>query len=316
MSHLTDTQLVILSNAARAEDGSILPVPDCLAINGGAIASVLSSLLRKGLVEERRLQETGIADAGSHATGASSYSANRAQERVWRYDEDDGNRFALAITRAGLDAIGIDAEEGEDGDLGEVATGFSRDTAPDASGGEPPDGARAVSVVPAASAGAHANVVDADTESACFGGADTGQQTAPGRAGGKPIIRPGTRQALLVELLRHDGGASLDELDLKQRWEDAFGQSPPRYMRREILVRALAHEMQREAAGGMPPGLTIKPGTRLLRDWQGVTYEVIILENGVQYRGREWNSLSAVAREITGTRWSGPLFFGLKGQRP
>jgi len=142
-----------------------------------------------------------------------------------------------------------------------------------------------------------------------------------------------------------DALSGLGKLDLKQRWEDAFGQSPPKYMRREILVHALAHEMQLEAAGGMPPGLTrqleraarsiregktspaagdhrrstssvtIKPGTRLLRDWQGVTHEVIILENGIQYRGREWSSLSAVAREITGTRWSGPLFFGLKGQK-
>jgi hypothetical protein len=142
-----------------------------------------------------------------------------------------------------------------------------------------------------------------------------------------------------------DALSGLGKLDLKQRWEEAFSHPPPKYMRREILVRALAHETQLEAAGGMPAGLTrqleraarsmregkasaaagdhhrsassltIKPGTRLLRDWQGVTHEVIILENGIQYRDREWNSLSAVAREITGTRWSGPLFFGLKGQR-
>jgi hypothetical protein len=55
--------------------------------------------------------------------------------------------------------------------------------------------------------------------------------------------------------------------------------------------------------------------TRLLREWHGVTHEVIMLEDGVQYRGETWASLSAVAREITGTRWSGPLFFGLKGRR-
>ncbi len=55
--------------------------------------------------------------------------------------------------------------------------------------------------------------------------------------------------------------------------------------------------------------------TRLLREWQGVTHEVIVLEDCVQYRGQTWRSLSAVAREITGARWSGPLFFGLKGRR-
>ncbi len=143
-----------------------------------------------------------------------------------------------------------------------------------------------------------------------------------------------------------DALSGLDKSELHIRWEEAFSHPPPKYMRRDILVRALAHEMQLEAAGGMPAGLTrqlaraakamrdgktsasasdhhrsasavtIKPGTRLLRDWQGVTHEVIILENGIQYRDREWNSLSAVAREITGTRWSGPLFFGLKGQNP
>ncbi len=143
-----------------------------------------------------------------------------------------------------------------------------------------------------------------------------------------------------------DALSGLDKSELHIRWEETFGHPPPKYMRRDILVRALAYEMQLEAAGGMPASLarqleraagsmrdgkasatagdqprpasavTIKPGTRLLRDWQGVTHEVIILEKGVQYRDREWNSLSAVAREITGTRWSGPLFFGLKGQRP
>ena len=143
-----------------------------------------------------------------------------------------------------------------------------------------------------------------------------------------------------------DALSGLDKSSLGLEWEETFGHPPPKYMRRDILVRALAHETQLEAACGMPAGLvrqleraartmresktstsasdhhrstsavTIKPGTRLLRDWQGVTHEVIILENGIQYRDREWNSLSAVAREITGTRWSGPLFFGLKGQRP
>ena len=218
MSHLTDTQLVILSNAAQAEDGSILPVPDCLTINGGAVASVLSSLRRKGLVEERLIHGAGTFGFGSQAAGSAPFGACHGQGRVWRSD-DEGNRFALVITPAGLDAIGIDAEEGVDGDLGEVATGSSFDTAPDAAGGEPPDGARAASAVPAAFAGAHANVVDADTEGACVGVADTSQQTAPGRAGGKHIIRPGTRQALLVELLRRDGGASLDELVQATGWQ-------------------------------------------------------------------------------------------------
>ncbi len=106
-------------------------------------------------------------------------------------------------------------------------------------------------------------------------------------------------------------------------------------MSRVLLVRALAYRMQEQALGGLdratrrrleratenvaagrtpaPTGPKIKPGTRLLREWQGKVHEVIVLEEGVEYRGDSWPSLSAVAREITGTRWSGPRFFGLKG---
>ncbi len=61
------------------------------------------------------------------------------------------------------------------------------------------------------------------------------------------------------------------------------------------------------------PATPIKPGTRLLRTWQGTTHEVLIGQGEVTYRGRSYRSLSAVARIITGQRWSGPLFFGLKG---
>ena len=101
------------------------------------------------------------------------------------------------------------------------------------------------------------------------------------------------------------------------------------------MLRALAYDVQRKAMGGLsrkvrrqleqageqlgagrsitPVPAAPKAGTRLIREWQGVTHEVILLEKGVEYRGRTWSSLSAVARDITGTRWSGPRFFGLNG---
>lgn len=104
-------------------------------------------------------------------------------------------------------------------------------------------------------------------------------------------------------------------------------------MSRGLLVRALAYRMQENVLGGLDrttqrrldraaadlaagrsfaaPGAKIKPGTRLLREWNGRVHEVIVLEGKVQYRDQSWPSLSAVAREITGTRWSGPRFFGL-----
>tara|TARA_R110000868_G_scaffold132431_1_gene343504 strand:- start:1875 stop:2342 length:468 start_codon:yes stop_codon:yes gene_type:complete len=123
---------------------------------------------------------------------------------------------------------------------------------------------------------------------------------------------------------------------LKRRWRDIYGSPPPSRLGRALMTRAIAYRMQEQTFGGLSqvirrqlaraaeeisagrtpssPPAKIKPGTRLLRDWQGVTHEVIVMEDGVRYRGKTWASLSAVAREITGTRWSGPLFFGLKGR--
>ncbi|MEQ8440548.1 MAG: DUF2924 domain-containing protein [Alphaproteobacteria bacterium] len=131
--------------------------------------------------------------------------------------------------------------------------------------------------------------------------------------------------------------AALPELspdELKRRWEELYGRPPSPKTRRALMIRAIAYRMQERALGGLSTSArkrlaqiaedirqgrapdmattSIKPGTRLLREWQGVTYEVIVLEKGVQFQGTAWASLSAVAREITGTRWSGPLFFGLK----
>ena len=125
--------------------------------------------------------------------------------------------------------------------------------------------------------------------------------------------------------------------DLKERWQALYGGPPPARLGRNLMMRGIAYRMQEQALGGLGPATrrrmaraaeeigagrapspaptAIKPGTRLLREWQGVVHEVIVLENGAQYRGETWTSLSAVAREITGTRWSGPLFFGLKERR-
>lgn len=80
MSHLTDSQLVILSNAAQAEDGSILPLPDFLATNGGAVAAVLSSLLRKGLIEEWRLQGPGSEAVELHGADTAPFSARHSED--------------------------------------------------------------------------------------------------------------------------------------------------------------------------------------------------------------------------------------------
>jgi Protein of unknown function (DUF2924) len=122
--------------------------------------------------------------------------------------------------------------------------------------------------------------------------------------------------------------------DLRERWRELCGSEPLPALWRSLLVRAIAYRLQEKAIGALTPAtrrwlsqaaddvaggqpiarraLRIKPGTRLLREWQGVTHEVIVAEDGALYRGKRYRSLSEVARTITGSRWSGPLFFGLK----
>ncbi len=80
-----------------------------------------------------------------------------------------------------------------------------------------------------------------------------------------------------------------------------------------VISRATAESEGQASPRYSTPFRKIKPGTRLLREWHGVVHEVIVLESSVLYCEKNWPSLSAVAREITGTRWSGPRFFGLKG---
>jgi hypothetical protein len=136
--------------------------------------------------------------------------------------------------------------------------------------------------------------------------------------------------------------ARLPELDLgelRQYWRVLYKTKASPHLSRELLLRAVAYRMQELALGGLRPerqrqlrqfaeqlkerGATrIRPrpelqaGTRLVREWQGRTYEVLVLDDGFSWQGAHYRSLSAVARTITGTAWSGPLFFGLKESRP
>jgi len=77
-------------------------------------------------------------------------------------------------------------------------------------------------------------------------------------------------------------------------------------------LRALAEETEAKGAGALAPALLLKPGTRLLREWQGRTHTVIVLDDGIEYDGERYRSLTQIARRITGAHWSGPRFFGLR----
>jgi hypothetical protein len=131
---------------------------------------------------------------------------------------------------------------------------------------------------------------------------------------------------------------SLERMDssaLRAEWRKLYGQNAPPRVTRKLLLLAVAYRIQERAYGGLSAaakrqlqalGETIdargdvvrdrisrlKPGTRLVREWHGESHTVIVLEAGFEWRGRQWRSLTAIAREITGARWSGPRFFGLK----
>jgi hypothetical protein len=134
---------------------------------------------------------------------------------------------------------------------------------------------------------------------------------------------------------------ALPEMDrnaLCKHWQERFNKPAPDGVRKELLVRMLAYRVQEQAFGGLSarsrrrldemaaaissaPKTAIesmvrtKPGTQMIRSWQGKTHTVTVRESGYQYDGRRYRSLSEIARHITGTQWSGPLFFGLKPRR-
>ena len=127
--------------------------------------------------------------------------------------------------------------------------------------------------------------------------------------------------------------------DLKDQWRSLFDSEPPPFNRRYLESR-LAYRIQELAYGGLKPE-TIRrlerlgeelyggdrkksriradfhpiAGTRLIREWQGVEHVVTVTVDGFEWQGRPYKSLSAIARAITGTRWNGWVFFGLKSRR-
>ncbi len=125
------------------------------------------------------------------------------------------------------------------------------------------------------------------------------------------------------------GLCGLSRADLVERWVGLHGSPPLKTMTQDLLARGIAHEMQVRQLGGLTPAErkalgalargrsdpspgVLKTGTRLYRSWRGVTQEVLVLEDGYGWRGKSYASLSEGARAITGTRWSGPRFFGLQ----
>jgi len=142
------------------------------------------------------------------------------------------------------------------------------------------------------------------------------------------------RQKLSAEIALLE---SLDVAQLRARWKILYETAAPSRFSRDLLMRAVAYRMQERVLGGLKPATRrlferlaqdararrpisvapvrqLAPGALLIREWGGTKHQVTVLESGVMFRGRPYRSLSEVARVITGNRWSGPLFFGLKAR--
>lgn len=145
---------------------------------------------------------------------------------------------------------------------------------------------------------------------------------------------PPDQHTLDVEIARL---RDFDIDNLRRRWRTAFGKPPP-HLSRHLLYRILAYRLQAEHLGGLDPEIrcllkkaasttadldqiatdlgrmqvTMKPGTLLTREWNGHLQQVMVLADGFSWKGKTYPSLSGVASAITGSRWNGPRFFGLR----
>jgi hypothetical protein len=130
----------------------------------------------------------------------------------------------------------------------------------------------------------------------------------------------------------------LSKTALREMWKQLFDSSPPPQLRRHLMIPILAYRLQEHAFGSLtaanrgrlrqlarafetnsnstvPSIPSVKPGTRLVRQWGDQVHLVNVEARGYEYQGARYQSLSEIARLITGTRWSGPLFFGIKSEQ-
>lgn len=130
---------------------------------------------------------------------------------------------------------------------------------------------------------------------------------------------------------------SMPLTELQNAWGRLYGRAAPS-LSPDLLRRGIAYRLQEKKRGGLhqqvatylqryggetgstqskpPLGPKLSVGTKLVRDWHGVGHSVTVLEDGFDYDGQHWKSLTAIASEITGTKWSGPRFFGLTVKGP
>jgi hypothetical protein len=137
--------------------------------------------------------------------------------------------------------------------------------------------------------------------------------------------------AIEAEIERH---RSMPIVELRALWRAKLKSEPPKALGPDLLRRSIAYRVQEDAYGGLDRAAArllkqlmeqfanhngrivlprrIKPGALLIREWKGQRHQVTVLEHGFAYQGKPYESLSQIARLITGTRWNGPKFFGLR----
>jgi hypothetical protein len=129
--------------------------------------------------------------------------------------------------------------------------------------------------------------------------------------------------------------SGLTIFELRGEWRRLHRMPPPMRLSRDLLIRGITYKLQERTYGGLSkatarkleqaavdplsrgaakptPPISLKPGTRLVREWRGVTHTALIHAEGIEWGGQRYRFLSVVARKITGAHWSGPRFFGLR----
>jgi len=141
------------------------------------------------------------------------------------------------------------------------------------------------------------------------------------------------RRPDITEIDQIAGLANRSTQDLRVAWRQLHRTGPPLGLSRDLLIRALANQLQEQSYGGVSrvlrrrlqslaaasdkatmavdPGVVLKAGTTLVRQWRGHTHTVLVHKDGFEHEGQRYRSLSLIAERITGAHWSGPRFFGL-----
>ena len=157
----------------------------------------------------------------------------------------------------------------------------------------------------------------------------------PFRREGLAVGSPGEGSDIETRII---GLEALTTADLQIEWRRLYRAMPPTRLSRDLLIRGVAHRVQEQAHGGLSlstkrrlrslsddadqrggaaaaPAIALKPGTKLVREWHGHAHTVSVLDDGFEYQGKRYPSLTRIARRITGVHWSGPLFFGISKRR-